>query len=177
MKNKDVTEWIEKPSFKQVLLAFYSPRTPRMAEYITGIKKLKLKPFLEMNLLKDLNPRAEKGRLYVITEKARRLLQLPSANNRRRINWHIVGWLMASPRQRVIVLKAVNLQKRTSEEIRERAYNQNPHLSRISTKSILQELIHENLVKTEMTDRKRYYSISKDGIKIKEQLESGGFMH
>ena len=49
-------------------------------------------------------------------------------------------WLIASPKQRLVILKALDSIKRTSEEIRNRANKFNPHLTRISTKAVLKEL-------------------------------------
>ncbi len=65
----------------------------------------------------------------------------------------------------------MDLEKRTSEQIRERASQLNPCLSRTSTKDILKELISRDLIKTEMLERKRYYWIIELGIKLKKQLE------
>ena len=80
---------------------------------------------------------------------------------------------MASPRQRLVVLKtmAAYPQKMTSEQIRIRSVKLNPCLSRISTKTILKELIQKELVETEMgNDRRRYYWLNGD-----EQWTMAGF--
>ena len=83
------------------------------------------------------------------------------------------GFIMASPRQRYVVLKTLSLNsiKRTSEEIRKKSSDLNPCLSRISTKSILQELINKGLVETEMgRDRRRYYWINEEGKLLASDL-------
>jgi len=170
MGEKDVNEWSDQSSIRRVLLAFYSPRTPQMVENITGIKKIKIKPFLEKSLLKSLNPKASKGRLYTVTNKSRRLLKLPTSTIQSNINWAIKGWVIASPRQRAVVLKIIDSAKRTSEEIRQRAIKYNPHLTRISTKSILNELVSKNLVDTELNDRRRYYWINDNGRSIVKDI-------
>ena len=74
---------------------------------------------------------------------------------------------MASPKQRIVVLKVVDSEKRTSEGIRQRAYQFNANLTRISTKAILKELISNSLIESEMgDDRKRYYWIGERGKRI-----------
>ena len=78
---------------------------------------------------------------------------------------------MASPRQRFIVLNAVDSKKRTSEEIRERASGLNSNLSRISTKGILKELIGKGLIETEMSEKKRYYWISEKGRLLVKDMD------
>lgn len=74
MKKED-TNWIKKPLVNKILLAFCTPKTPSQAEKETGIKKLKLKPYLEKQLIKCLNPEAKKGRLHIITNKAKDQLE------------------------------------------------------------------------------------------------------
>ena len=82
-------------------------------------------------------------------------------------DWDLIGWILASQRQRHVVLKSMDSLKRTSENIRERASKFNSHLTRISTKQILKELISKGLVETEMTERRRYYCINGKGLAIK----------
>lgn len=65
-------------------------------------------------------------------------------------------------------MKVMDGLKRTSEQIRERASKFNPHLSRVSTKGILRELIKKNLVLSKMSEGKRYYWISGEGSVVKE---------
>jgi hypothetical protein len=171
MNKRGVADWIKQVAINQILLSFSAPKTPRQVEKELGIKKLKLKPFLEKHLLETLNPEARKGRFYILTSKARRLLKLPSSKKGNNKDWDLIGWIMASPKQRLVVLRFVNSEKRTSEEIREKTSQLNPHLSRISTKGILKELINEGLVETEMLDRKRYYWLSEEGLDIKKSLK------
>lgn len=163
MSKRGVGEWVHQPTINQILLCFSAPKTPREVEKELGIKKLKLKPYLDRNLLKSLNPGARKGRFYILTGKARRLLKLSGSKKGINKDWHMIGWINASPRQRLVVLKAMDSEKRTSEEIRERALKFNPHLTRISTKSILKELISRGLVETEILNRRRYYWLSERG--------------
>ena len=89
-------------------------------------------------------------------------------------NYDLIGWIISSPKQRAVVLKtlAQNSAKRTSEEVRLKSTNLNPCLSRISTKSILRELIEKGLVETEMgIDRKRYYWITKKGRSLTSEFQ------
>ncbi len=158
-----MADWICRPKINQILLSFCVPRTPRQVEKQLGVRKLKMKPFLEKRLLKSLTPGARKGRLYMLTDKARRLIELPSAKAEKNKDWDSIGWVMASPKQRLIVLEVMDLGKRTSEEIRERASRSNPHLTRISTKAILKELVGQGLIETELNKRKRYYWMSEKG--------------
>jgi len=163
MRKSNVIKQLQQPKINRILLSFSVPKTPKQVEKELGIKKLKLKPFLEKNLLKSLNPEARKGRFYILNSKGRRLLKLSGSFENRGIDWDLIGWIMASSRQRLVVLKAIDSVKRTSEKIRERARKINSHLTRISTKAILKELISKGLIETEMTRRKRFYWVSEKG--------------
>ena len=158
-----MAEWVAQAKMQQILILFSSPKTPRQVEKALGIKKLKMKPLLDKKLVKILNPEARKGRLYIITNKSRGLLNLSDVKRERGKDWDLLGWLLASPRQRLVVLKVMDGLKRTSEQIRERASKFNSHLSRISTKGILRELVKKNLVLNKMIEGKRYYWISGEG--------------
>ena len=172
MKKKTVADWVNGQIINKILVCFSAPKTPRQIEIELGIKKLKLKPFLERNLLQSLNPEARKGRFYVLTSKAKKLINFSDSKNERNYDWNLIGWIMSSPKQRLVILKTIDSKKRTSEEIRERSFQLNPHLTRISTKAILKELIGKFLIETEIIERKRYYWISEKGTDIKkEQLE------
>ena len=158
-----MAEWIHQPKINQILLSFSVQKTPKQVEKELCVKKLKLKPFVEKHLLKCLNPGATKARFYILTDKARRLLKLSSSKKEINKDWDLIGWIMASPKQRLVVLKAVDSTKRTSEEIRERASRSNANLTRISSKGILKELISKSLIETELIERKRYYWMSEKG--------------
>jgi len=170
VKKRDVINWIEKRLNKQVLLAFSIPKTPRHVERKLLISKLNLKPFLEKGLLNSLNPEAKKGRFYIVTSKARRLLKLPCSKNDDDRDWGLIGWVISSPRQRLAVLRAVDLQKLTSEEIRARTTQLNANISRTSIKGILKELLERNLIDTEVLESIRFYWLNQQGMKIKQDL-------
>ena len=171
MKLKSIVDWMAQPKITQILLSFSSPHTPRQVEKKLKRKKLKMKPFLNKILLRVLNPKARKGRLYILTNKARCLLNVPGIKNEKGKNWDVVGWALASSRQRLVIIKVIDSLTRTSENIRERASKYNPHLSRISTKGILKELIKRDLVQSKMTEGKRYYWISEKGRLVRGRLE------
>ncbi len=177
MKKKNIHEWLIRTSVKKILLTFYSPRTPRQVKKITGINKLNLAPLIEKNLLQCLNSNARKGRLYTITDKARKFLQLPPSKNHKKNNWNLLGWLISSPKQRLVILRIMDTFKRTSEEIREKAMRLNPKLTRISTKSILQELINNKLIDTRISGRKRYYWITETGMGLRIKIERLSGLH
>jgi predicted transcriptional regulator len=153
-------------------LAFATAKTPRRVEAELQIKKLKIKPYIDKGLLKILNPKGRKGRLYLLTDKAKRILDFSVDKKIKNKDWDLIGRILASPKQKLVVLKVLDSGKRTSEEIRGRAVKFNPHLSRISTKKILNDLVKEALVLSEMKDRKRFYWISENGKKTLEDLES-----
>ena len=175
MKKRGVEHWIEKPKTCQILLSFSTIKTPWQIEKELGIKKLKVKSFLERNLIFCLNPDAKKGRLYTLTKEARTLLKLTDYNSASSdVDWDLIGWVLASPRQRLVCIKTISMDslKRTSEQIRKRASRYNPCFSRISTKEILKELISKDLVKTEIgQDRRRYYWVSEKGSMVVGKLE------
>ena len=155
-----------KPMDGKIPSCFNVPKTPRQLEKELKLNKIKMKPFLEKNLVVALNPSAKKGRLYNLTRKARNLIDFSKGKNHNCREWDLVGWIIASPKQRLVIMKSMDKMRRTSENMRERASKANPHLSRTSTKGILKELCHKGLIKSEMVDGKRYYWISDRGQSI-----------
>lgn len=164
MYPNDVIQKLQLSRFDQILLAFSIPKTPRQVEIELGIKKLKLKSFIEGHFIKPLNPEARKGRLYTLTIKGKKFVNLPSRSHKN--NWDIIGWVLASPRQRLVVLRILDSTRRTSENIRQRTLRYNSHLTRISTKQILKEFVNKGLMDTEMIGNKRYYLLTEQGEKI-----------
>ncbi len=169
MSKRGADSWMSKSKIRYILFAFSAPKTPRQVERELHISKLKLKHFVDKGLLKSLNPNARKGKLYTLTDKSRKKLGF-SFNKNLKTDWDLIGRVIASPKQRLVVLKSMDSAKRTSENIRERASRFNPHLSRISTKAILKELIKDHLIETEMQDGKRYYWINGEGSLILEDV-------
>lgn len=170
MSKRGVNEGINKPKIRQILLVFSTPKTPRQAEIKLSVKKLKLKPFLEKDLLKCLNPGARKGRFYVLSEKARKYLGIDFPESNINKDWELIGWITASPKQRLAVLRCLDENKFTSENIRMRATILNSCLSRTSTKSILKELIEKGLADSENHGRIRLYWITSRGRKIRDEM-------
>jgi predicted transcriptional regulator len=170
MEKRCGNDWICQPKMIQTLVSFSVPRTPKQVEKRLDIKKLKMKPFVERGLVRLLNPEAKKGRLYTVTEKGRRLLGLPISGKEFRKRWNLAGYIMASPKQRLVVIKVMDSAKRTSEDIRARASQFNPHMTRVSTKEVLKALISRDLVHTELVDRKRYYWITQKGRSVVRDL-------
>ena len=180
-----VNEWVKKPKINQVLLSFSIPKTPTQVQKELRIKKLKLKPFLEKHLIESLNQKARKGRFYQLTSKAERLLKLPNSKKQSIKDWNLIGWVMASPKQRFVVLQVMDSEKRTSETIRIRTLR--PSIKEKSIITILNELISKGLVETEKKPKIRrffkgqpiytkklirYYWISEKGKEVRKNLES-----
>jgi predicted transcriptional regulator len=173
MQGEKLTRWVSQKKNKKILNSFSIPKTPTEVKNELCIGKFNLKPHLKRGLIKCLNPKGYKGRLYVLTKKARRLLKLPAWMKGHKINYDLIGWILASPKQRYVVLKtlAMNSIRLTSEDIRFKSSNLNPCLSRISTKNILKELINKGLAETEMGNNlKRYYWINEDGKLFASEL-------
>ncbi len=170
MSKRGADSWMTKSKIGYILFAFSVPKTPRQVERELHISKLKLKHFIDKGLLTSLNPNARKGKLYTLTDKSRKKLGF-SLNKNLKTDWDLIGRVIASPKQRLVVLRVLDSTKRTSENIRERASRFNPHLSRISTKAILKELINDHLIETEMQDAKRYYWINGKGKKVLQEAE------
>jgi len=170
MKMRSVVDWTAQPKIQQILLLFSTPKTPRQVEKALGIQKIKMKPFLKKNLVEILNPEARKGRLYRLTNTARRQLDVSCFERKGGRNYELIGWIVSSPKQRTVILKVLDGIQRTSENLRERASKYNPHLSRISTKGILKELIKTGLVKSKMIEKKRYYWITEKGRVVREMM-------
>ena len=171
MRN-DIESFIARPKFQNILLAFQIPKTPKTIEKKFGLKKLKTKQFIQNGLLECLNPEAQKGRLYVLTKKARRILNLPCDQTFPEQDANLIGWVFASPKQRLALLQTIAIDplKRTSENLRRRAAKLNPRMTRISTKSILKELISKDLVETEKIKNFRFYWISKKGKALIDEI-------
>lgn len=166
MQKANLRDWIEKPEIKRILLSFLCPKSPRQVEKELGLRKLKLKTFIENRLLVSLNPEARKGRFYVLSDRTRKLLKIEDLIEAHCTNWELTGWVMASPKQRLVILQVLDAAKRTSEELRIRAQRLNPCLSRISTKSILHELVGCSILATVLANRKRYYWITPLGAEV-----------
>ncbi len=174
MGEEDSAEWITLPKNKQVLEAFLIPKTPSQIQTELNINKINLKPFLQRGLIKCLNPQTHKGRLYILTEKSRKLLNVEYPNKYEKVNYDLIGWILASPKQRYVMLKILGRDsiKRTSEDLRKRSSSSNPCFSRISTKAILKELMNQSLADSEMgDDRRRYYWITEKGKNIKREID------
>ena len=172
MEKKEVHNRIHRPRINKILHAFFVPQTPRQVEIRLAIPKLKMKPFLSKGLLESLNPDGRKGRFYQLTDKAKRLLNLPINRKDNKKDWKLIGWVIASSRQRSVLLQTMSIDsvKRTSEEIRKRASKLNPRLTRMSTKTILNELIGKGLVETEMNGVYRNYWLSEQGRFLTEDI-------
>jgi hypothetical protein len=162
-------KWISQLKNKDILLAFSAPNIPARVEKELCIKKLKLRPFLDKKLLEPLNPKAKKGRFYILSDRARKLLKVPKCRNMDK-NWNLIGWLISSPRQRLAILRVMDEGKRNSEIIRARATQFNVRMTRVSAKGILKELIARGLVETEINERKRLYWLNELGINMKHQV-------
>jgi hypothetical protein len=169
---RDGMSLVLQPKNQNILVSFSVPKTPRHVERELCITKLKMKSLLDDGLVKLLNPEARKGKFYILTNKAKRFLQLSGGRKSVAKQWGLIGWVLASPKQRLVVLKVLDFVKRTSEKIRERASRFNPCLTRISTKTILKELINRNLAHTEMNHFKRYYWISDDGLLVLKYIDN-----
>jgi predicted transcriptional regulator len=155
---------------RRILSLFSVPNTPKQAEIELRVPKVRLRPFISKKLLKSLNPGARKGRFYILTPKARKILGLPGSRKERGKDWELIGWIMASPRQRLSVVKVLDSAKRISEDIRKRGAKYNPHMSRISTKAILRELVEKDLAETELGKRWRYYWITEKGKSLVDEM-------
>ena len=168
MEEKADFLWAEKPVNRKILHSFENPRTPVGAAKRLSLTKIKLKPYIEKGLLKPLNPEAKKGKLYVLTDKGRALLNLPKLPSTENLDWDLIGWVAASQKQRMAVLETIAMDsvERTSEAIRRRAARYNECLTRISTKGILKELLDKGLVNSRLDRGKRYYGISEEGKNI-----------
>jgi predicted transcriptional regulator len=170
---KKIAVWINQLKNKKILFSFSTPKTPTQVKNELDIDKFNLKPYLKRGLIKCLNPGGHKGRFYVLTNKAKRLLKISISDQKNKKDYNLFGWIKGSPLQKCVVLKMLSLNsgEHTSEEIRIKSLNQNPRLSRISTKSILKELINKGLVDSEMgKNRKRYYWINEAGKSIASEL-------
>lgn len=163
-----VSERINNPRTKQILLVFATPKTPKQAAHQLSAKKLKLTSLIKEHLIHCLNPQSRKGRFYVLTEKARESMECPDCDTNK--DWECIGWIISSPRQRLAIIRCVDERKLCSEEIRMRATQFNSHFSRTSIKTMLKEFIERHLIDSELLERIRFYWISKHGQKIKDEL-------
>jgi len=170
VKKRDIIRWIEKRRNKQILLAFSTPKTPRNVERELSMRKLNLKPFLDKALVLPLNPGVRKGRFYALSDEVRKWLKLLRSENNDDNDWELIGWIIASPRQRLAVLRTMDNEKRTSEEIRAKATQLNANISRTSIKGILKELIERSLIDTEVLEGIRFYWLNQQGMKTKQEL-------
>ena len=187
MKKKDISDYLSQPKIKNILHSFSIPKTPGDVEKELNIRRFNLKPFIERNIIKCLNPESYRGRLYVLTKKARKLLLLPYSNIDLNKDWDLICRVKRSPKLMKIVLTTISKKqiKRTSDELREE--NDLNHMHRITIKNTLNSLIKKGLVETELTPDlrrifrgrkiytkklRRYYWISEKGEKVLQDLKS-----
>lgn len=163
--------WQCSPRAASILVSLSAPKTPLQVVKELRIRRFKLKPFLEKGLVVCLNPRAKKGRLYITTRTAKAHSGPDVLRLVRTRDWDLIGWILASPNQRLPVLSAMDGMKRVSENIRQRASRWNNRLSRTSTKGILKELLSKNLVESQLIGKKRYYWKSDEGKLLDSSLQ------
>jgi hypothetical protein len=134
------------------------------------LKKIKFRLFIKDGLLKCLNPKTDKARFYVLTNKARKILKQPPSEVNLNKDWECIGWVLSSPKMKLVILRCVDGRKLYSEEIRMRATQFNYHLSRPCVKDILKSLLEKRLVNSEIMEHVRFYWITPYGQKIKDDL-------
>lgn len=171
MPEKELDAWINQlPGRKRILSVFSEPKTLKNAERELGVKKLTLKWLIRNNCLACLSPLARKGRFYILTPEARECLNLKPCEIGINKDWDCIGWIVSSPRMRLVVLRSVDNRKLYSGEIRARATQLNSKISRTWTRNALKQLEKRNLVKSELIERIRFYWITEYGQKIKDDL-------
>ena len=82
---------------KQILISFSVPKTPTQVKNELDIGKFNIKPYLECGLLKCLTPDVQKGRLYILTDKAKRELQISASSKAIPENWGSIAWILDKP--------------------------------------------------------------------------------
>jgi DNA-binding PadR family transcriptional regulator len=186
MKKRDMTDWLSQSKIKNTLYSFSIPKTPRDVEKELNITRFNLKPLLKRNMIKCLDPESYKGRLYVLTKKARKLLQLPDSNIDLNKDWKLISNIKGSQKLKKIVLITISKKpvKRTSDELLKE--NDLNHMHRITIKNTLNSLIKKGLVETELTPDlrrifrgrkiytkklRRYYWISEKGKEVLQDLK------
>ena len=175
MAGKEDDDWINNSRRNGILQSFNFPKTPKQVRNELRIKRFNLDPFIQRNLIKCLTPELCRGRIYVLTNKARKLMNLPSYKINIEKDWNTIGWIKVSQKERAVVLKimAINSIKLYSEEIRERCKPLNPCLSRSSAKDIIKDLIKRGLVESEIKDDlKKLYWLSAKGKQIASDISS-----
>ena len=166
MEQEKLNSWIMEPKNNEILISFTKPNTQAQITKKHSVSRHYLKQFLKYRLIKCLSPNSYKGKLYGLTNKAKKLLGIKVFDDGNNCDYDLIGWVLASPKQRLVVLNTLSLNsiKQTSEKIRLKSKSKNPCLSRISTKNILKELIDKGLVETELgSDRRRYYWTTEKG--------------
>lgn len=107
-----------------------------------------------------------------MTPKTRQCLKDNCPEDDLNKNWELIGWIISSPRQRLVVLRAVDERKLYSEEIRAKATQFNCHLSRTSAKTILNSLVEKHLIDSETLERVRFYWINHHGLRIRQDINA-----
>ncbi len=105
MEKKKLNEWVMEPKPKEILISFSTPKTQSQIIKKHAITKYHLQRFLKQKLIKCLNPELYEGKLYVLTRRARNLLGISTLKKQENKNYELIGWILASPRQRLIVLR------------------------------------------------------------------------
>lgn len=170
MPDINIENRINNPRIRKILLIFASPKTPKQAARELNTGRIKLRNYLDTHLIECLNPGARKGKFYIASEEARKCLNLFSPEIENCNDWEIIGWIIASPRQRLAIMRCVDEKKLASEEIRMRATQFNSNLTRPATKKTLKHLVQKHLLDSEIMERIRFYWLNEFGARIKDEL-------
>ena len=117
MKNHKLLEFIQKPQTNKILKSFITAKRVSSVEAELNIKRINIKKFVSLDLLRCI---CQKGKGYILTNKARKLLKMSAQIKCKELE-SLIWFVKSSPKQRLVILKVMNAGRRLSENIRFRA--------------------------------------------------------
>lgn len=178
MKKEDANKWLRKKGERTAVLRIMTkPMTPTEIGEKIGLKRIRVRGFLEKGIFKCLTPKAKKGRVYGLTEKGQKTAKRLAKDEDRAysyfeldIDWYSYGWITCSKPVRMI-FKAVATGRESVKEIDE--YLKAPGRQLILTYSykykLLRDLVKKGLLSVS-GDKRKLFALTEKGKEIKDVI-------
>ena len=162
---------------RAVLEVMSKPKIPAEIRDQMGLQKSNIsstiKELVGMNLIYCLTPKARLGKLYGLTKKGIRLrkkLGFGDYYQPQNIDWYLYGWVVCGKQRKAILKAMVPGVPMSLRQIRERALEYNPRLSRTNTNDVLQKLTKAKILEKDRLKKGIAFHLITQGIRIKRQI-------
>jgi hypothetical protein len=163
---------------RAVLEVMSKPKIPAEIRNQIGLNKNSnlsstIKKLVEMDLLKCLTPKARLGKLYGLTKKGiglRKIHGYAEYSQPKDVNWYLYGWVVCGKQRKAILKAMIPEVPMTLRQIRERALEYNPRLSRTNANDTLRSFVRTKIATRILVNCNVTYYLTYLGEKIKEQI-------